>query len=75
VIDIGQWPRGQTMSKLMELWKDEEGATAVEYGLMVALIAAVIIVIVGTLGGQINTAFSNVSSGFSDAGITPPTTP
>lgn len=39
----------------------EKGATAVEYGLLVALIAAVIIVVVAALGGQINTAFNTVS--------------
>ena len=40
----------------------ERGATAVEYGIMVALIAAVIITIVATLGTQLNTMFTNVSS-------------
>lgn len=40
---------------------DEKGATAVEYGLLVALIAAVIVVIVSTLGTQINTAFTKIS--------------
>jgi pilus assembly protein Flp/PilA len=40
---------------------DERGATAVEYGMLVALIAAVVIGIVVTLGGQINTAFTTVS--------------
>jgi pilus assembly protein Flp/PilA len=40
----------------------EKGATAVEYGLLVALIAAVIIAIVATLGGQINTAFTTISN-------------
>jgi len=40
--------------------EDEEGATAVEYGLLVALIAAVIIVTVVALGTQINTAFCTV---------------
>lgn len=40
----------------------EKGATAVEYGLLVALIAAVIIAVVATLGGQVNTAFNTVSS-------------
>jgi pilus assembly protein Flp/PilA len=39
---------------------NEEGATAVEYGLLVALIAAVIVGTVLTLGGQINTAFQKV---------------
>ncbi|QCB96755.1 Flp family type IVb pilin [Arthrobacter sp. PAMC25564] len=42
-------------------FSSEKGATAVEYGLLVALIAAVIITIVGTLGGQINNAFNTIS--------------
>ncbi len=42
--------------------KDEQGATAVEYGLFVAAIAAVIVAIVVTLGGKINTAFTNINS-------------
>ena len=39
---------------------DEKGASAVEYGLLVALIAAVIIVTVVTLGGQIDAAFQTI---------------
>jgi pilus assembly protein Flp/PilA len=42
-------------------FSSEKGATAVEYGLLVALIAAVIVTIVATLGGQINTAFTTIS--------------
>jgi pilus assembly protein Flp/PilA len=40
---------------------NEEGATAVEYGIMVAAIAAVIIAIVFILGGQVQQAFQTVS--------------
>lgn len=40
--------------------RSESGATAVEYGLLVALIAAVIVAIVGTLGGEIKAAFQEV---------------
>ena len=40
---------------------DERGATAVEYGMLVALIAAVIVGIVATLGGQVNDAFTTIS--------------
>lgn len=40
---------------------DERGASAVEYGLLVAGIAAFIVVIVFTLGGQIQEAFNGVS--------------
>lgn len=42
----------------------EEGATMVEYALMVALIAAICAGIVATLGQQVLTAFTNVSGGF-----------
>jgi pilus assembly protein Flp/PilA len=41
--------------------RDDRGATAVEYGLIVALIAAVIVAIVATLGQQILGAFTSVS--------------
>lgn len=42
--------------------RKERGATAVEYGIMVALIAAVIITIVATLGGQLQAMFTDVSN-------------
>jgi pilus assembly protein Flp/PilA len=45
---------------LKRLWQDEEGPTAVEYGLMVALIAVVIIGAVGALGLGVNTTFTTV---------------
>lgn len=40
--------------------RKDRGATAVEYGLMVGLIAVVIIVAVTALGGQLNTMFAGV---------------
>jgi pilus assembly protein Flp/PilA len=43
------------------LHRDDRGATAVEYGLLVALIAAVIVGIVATLGTQISAAFATIS--------------
>lgn len=52
---------------LRSLAADQEGATMVEYGMMVALIAAVCVAIVATLGGQINTAFTNVSTAIAGA--------
>ena len=42
--------------------KDEKGATAVEYGIMVALIAVVIIVTVALLGASLNTIFGQVQN-------------
>lgn len=51
---------------IVSVWADqdrrEEGASAVEYGLLVALIAAVIVTVVTTLGNQVNNAFQTVSS-------------
>jgi pilus assembly protein Flp/PilA len=41
---------------------DETGATAIEYGLSVALIAVVIITAVSSLGTALSTKFHNVSS-------------
>jgi pilus assembly protein Flp/PilA len=42
------------------LGRDERGATAVEYGLIVALIAAVIVITVGLLGTAVDNAFKTV---------------
>lgn len=50
-----------TLMKLRARW-DERGATAVEYGLMVALIAIVIIVAVAFLGTNLSTLFNNAAS-------------
>jgi len=50
------------MKHLMRFLRDEEGATAVEYGIMVAAIAAVIIGVVILVGGKTNTAFNTVDS-------------
>ena len=50
------------MKRLISFLKDEEGATAVEYGLIVALIAAVIVGTVSVLGGQVHTGFTTVSN-------------
>jgi pilus assembly protein Flp/PilA len=48
-------------SRLYEL-RNERGATAVEYGIMVALIAAVIIVAVQTTGTNVNKAFTHTNT-------------
>jgi pilus assembly protein Flp/PilA len=45
---------------LMKLWKDEEAPTAVEYGIMVSLIAVVIIGTVKILGVNLDGVFSYV---------------
>jgi pilus assembly protein Flp/PilA len=52
-------------------FEQEEGATAVEYGLMVALIAVAIIGAVTAVGGQLTTLFNQVVGGLGG----PPPTP
>ncbi|WP_347351561.1 Flp family type IVb pilin [Intrasporangium sp.] len=51
------------MTKLaakLQTLRTDKGATAVEYGLMVALIAVAIIATVGLLGGSLNSLFETV---------------
>lgn len=48
-------------SMLKKLFRSEEGATMVEYGLMVALIAVVCIAAVTLLGTNLNTMFQSIA--------------
>jgi pilus assembly protein Flp/PilA len=50
------------MKKLIAFIKEEEGATAVEYGIMVALIAVVIIAAVTTVGTKLRGTFTTVGN-------------
>jgi len=50
------------MKKLMRFFKDEDGVTAVEYAVMVAAIAAVVIIGAQLLGTNTNSQFSNVAA-------------
>jgi pilus assembly protein Flp/PilA len=45
---------------LRRLVRDEDGATAVEYGLIVGLIAVVIVATLAAIGTDLNTIFGNV---------------
>jgi pilus assembly protein Flp/PilA len=61
--------RGEAMKQmLMKLWKDEEAPTAVEYGIMVALIAVAIIATVQLLGGTLDGVFSSVQQDLAGTG-------
>ncbi len=50
---------------LTNFFRDENGATAIEYGLIASLIAVVIIAILTTLGTSLNTKFTEVEAGVS----------
>jgi pilus assembly protein Flp/PilA len=47
--------------------KDEEGASAVEYGMMVGLIAVAIIITVAAIGTQLNTLFTTIKECLTDS--------
>jgi len=49
------------LKNLIKLLKDEEGATALEYGLMAAAVAGVLIVIAYFLGGRVSSTLNNVA--------------
>lgn len=55
------------MKNFKALLRDEAGATAIEYGLIAALIAVAVMTTVSGLGKQLNTTFSKTSSQLSSA--------
>jgi pilus assembly protein Flp/PilA len=59
------------LSKLRELVADENGATMVEYGLMIALIAVVCAVAVKTIGTNLNTKFTSAGNCVAGTGTCP----
>jgi len=64
-VALHHWEEPFTMTKIAAkihtLLNQDRGATAVEYGLMVALIAVVIITAVSLLGNNLSTSFNNVA--------------
>jgi pilus assembly protein Flp/PilA len=50
------------MEKIKRFFKEEEGVTAIEYGLIASLIAVAIIVAVTAVGGQLQIVFQAVST-------------
>ena len=52
--------------------RNESGATAVEYGLIAALIGVVIIAGAGALGNALNAKFNTIGTTVTNAGVAPP---
>jgi pilus assembly protein Flp/PilA len=65
---VGKWTSARqitgdrNMKILRKLIRNDKGATAIEYGLIAALIAVAAITAMQGLGSQLNTTFSNVST-------------
>lgn len=58
------WMGGGAMKRASRLFRDESGATAIEYGLLCALISIIIIASVVLLGDPIDGLFGSVSQHF-----------
>jgi len=55
------------MEKMMKFFKEEDGVTAIEYGLIAALISVAIITILGTMSTSLQTIFQTISTALSGA--------
>ncbi len=55
------------MQTMIRLFKSEDGATAIEYALIAALVSIVAIVAMGSVGNSVSDSFSNVSSSLTSA--------
>lgn len=62
--------KGNVMNKLISgisrFFREEEGASAVEYGVLVALIAVAVIVTVAAVGQQLNAVFEQIRTCLAD---------
>jgi len=56
--------------KVKSFAQDKKGATMVEYGVIVALVAAVCVGAVTLLGTDVNAAFGKITAALSTAGLT-----
>ncbi len=58
--------------KFSSLLRKQEGASAVEYGLIVGLIAAVLVTVLILMGGNLNTLFDNTADALTEAAAPAP---
>jgi pilus assembly protein Flp/PilA len=51
----------KVVSVLLRLMRNEEGATAIEYGLIAALIAVAAVTVMGTVGTNLSSTFNTIA--------------
>ena len=59
---VSVWTEEKVMSRFLKLIKSSKGATAIEYGLIAALIAVAAIAAMQSVGTKLGTTFNNVSN-------------
>jgi pilus assembly protein Flp/PilA len=57
---------------MQRLLRDDSGATAIEYGLIAALIAVAAVTVLGTVGGNLTQTFQTVADKLQKRGAAPP---
>jgi len=57
------------VNRFKSFLKSEDGPTATEYAVMLALIIIVALGAIGTLGSSVNQAFTDINSGLNTAGV------
>jgi pilus assembly protein Flp/PilA len=61
-------PQGVPMTKLIEFFRDEQGATAIEYGLIAGLISVGLLVALTDIGTSLQTIFSTIATSLGTVG-------
>jgi pilus assembly protein Flp/PilA len=57
------------MKKFRQLMQnDRRGVTALEYGLIAAIMAGILVTVIGTFGSDLTTAFTNIGTKLTTAG-------
>lgn len=56
---------------IMKFLRDEEGATAIEYGLIAGLISVVLVGVLGKIGGSLDTIFDTINTALTPKKTTP----
>ena len=58
----GEARSNEEIPMIRKFFKDESGVTMIEYGLIAALVGVACVVVLTTLGGDLQTLFGNVST-------------
>jgi pilus assembly protein Flp/PilA len=56
------------MNKFRQLKNDRRGVTALEYGLIAAIMAGILVTVIGTFGSDLTTAFTHIGTSLTTAG-------